>query len=271
MRTRTLLYQIIFESDTPAGRAFDLVLLGLICASVGVVVAESIQAVYTAWGVQLRALEWAFTALFTVEYLARLWVVQRPWAYARSFYGLIDLMALLPSFLALLLPGAQSLLVVRALRLLRVFRILKMVEYVSEAQLILTALTASARKILVFLGAILTAVVVIGALMYVVEGPKHGFTSIPTAMYWAVVTLSTVGYGDISPKTALGQLLASAVMVLGYSVLAVPTGIVTVEIAQAARRNPLLGQACPGCGSEGHDGDARFCKRCGTALDADQP
>lgn len=270
--TRVRLYQIIFESDTPAGRAFDVALLWAILGSVLVVLLESVGEVHLRFGGLLRGLEWTFTVLFTVEYLARLWVVRRPLDYARSFYGVIDLLALLPSYAALALPGAQSLLVVRALRLLRVFRILKMVEYVAEAQLILSALWASARKISVFLGAILTAVVIIGAAMYVVEGPQHGFTSIPTAMYWAVVTLSTVGYGDISPRTPLGQLLASAVMVLGYSVLAVPTGIVTVELASVKTRAvAALGQACPGCGREGHDADARFCKHCGTALDADRP
>jgi voltage-gated potassium channel len=190
-------------------------------------------------------------------------------AYATSLFGLVDLLAILPTWIALFLPGAQSFQVIRGLRLLRAFRILRMVEYVREAQVILVALRASARKITVFLGAILTAVTIIGATMYVVEGPQHGFDSIPRAMYWAVVTLSTVGYGDISPKTALGQLLASLVMMLGYSVLAVPTGIVTVEIAQAARQHARLGQACPGCGREGHEADARFCRHCGTSLDAD--
>lgn len=182
----------------------------------------------------------------------------------------MDLLALLPTWLSLFLPGTHPLLVIRGLRLLRVFRVLKMVEYVREAQFILRALAASMRKILVFLGAILSAVVVIGATMYLVEGPEHGFDSIPRAMYWAVVTLSTVGYGDISPKTPLGQLFASLVMVLGYSVLAVPTGIVTVEIAKAAGATNRLGQACIGCSYEGHDPDAVFCKRCGTRLDADE-
>lgn len=266
---RDRLYQVVFESDTPAGRRFDIVLLCLILASVAVVVVESVPGFAARFGHIFLWLEWAFTALFTAEYALRLIVVRRRMAYATSLFGLVDLLSIMPTWLALIIPGAQSLLVIRGLRLLRVFRILRMAEYVREAQIITQALRASRRKIAVFMGAVLTAVTVIGALMYVVEGPAHGFDSIPRAMYWAVVTLSTVGYGDISPKTPLGQLLASVVMMLGYSVLAVPTGIMTVELAQAARGGARLGQACPGCGREGHDADAAFCKHCGTSLDAD--
>lgn len=268
--TRERLYQIVFESDTPEGRAFDVVLLGLIFASVVVVVLESVPAVESAHGGLLRGLEWVFTALFTLEYLIRLALVRKPLAYAVSLFGVVDLLAVLPTWLALFLPGAQSLMVVRGLRLLRVYRVLRMIEYIQEAQYILAALAASARKIAVFLGAVLTAVVVIGAAMYVIEGPENGFVSIPTAMYWAVVTLSTVGYGDISPRTPLGQLVASLVMILGYAVLAVPTGIVTVELARAHKEGDLVGQACIGCGLEGHDSDAAYCKRCGTSLRADE-
>lgn len=266
---RDRLYQVVFESDTPAGRRFDIVLLWVILGSVAVVVLESVPGIGARHQRPLWVLEWVFTTVFTVEYAVRLAVVRKRMAYATSLFGLVDLLAVLPTWIALFLPGAQSFQVIRGLRLLRAFRILRMVEYVREAQVILVALRASARKITVFLGAILTAVTIIGATMYVVEGPQHGFDSIPRAMYWAVVTLSTVGYGDISPKTALGQLLASLVMMLGYSVLAVPTGIVTVEIAQAARQHARLGQACPGCGREGHEADARFCRHCGTSLDAD--
>ncbi|MCK6504872.1 ion transporter [Myxococcota bacterium] len=266
---RDRLYQVVFESDTPAGRRFDIVLLWVILGSVAVVVLESVPGIGARYQRPLWLLEWVFTAVFTVEYAVRLAVVRKRLAYATSLFGLVDLLAILPTWVALFLPGAQSFQVIRGLRLLRAFRILRMVEYVREAQVILVALRASTRKITVFLGAILTAVTIIGATMYVVEGPQNGFDSIPRAMYWAVVTLSTVGYGDISPKTPLGQLLASLVMMLGYSVLAVPTGIVTVEIAQAARMQGRLGQACPGCGREGHEPDARFCRHCGTALDAD--
>lgn len=268
--TRERLYQIVFESDTPAGKAFDVALLVVIACSVAVVVLESLPSVHDAWGPALRAAEWAFTGLFTAEYLLRLYLVKRPLAYARSLFGLVDLLSLLPTWLSLVFPGAQSLLTVRALRLLRVFRVLRMVEYIEEAQFILRALASSARKISVFLGAVLTAVVVIGATMYVIEGPEHGFDSIPRAMYWAVVTLSTVGYGDISPKTPLGQFVASLVMMLGYSVLAVPTGIVTVELSRSRQASPRVGDACPGCGRQGHDADAAYCKHCGTSLTADQ-
>lgn len=268
--TRARLYQIVFESDTPEGRAFDVALLVAILVSVLSVVLESVPSIAATYGEQLRVLEWVLTGLFTAEYALRLLVVRQPLRYAVSLYGIVDLLALLPTWLSLFLPGTHSLLVIRGLRLLRVFRIFKMVEYVREAQLILAALAASSRKILVFLGAVLSAVVVIGATMYLVEGPEHGYDSIPRAMYWAVVTLSTVGYGDIAPKTPFGQFIASLVMMLGYSVLAVPTGIVTVEIAKAAGAARKLGQACIGCGHEGHDGDAVYCKRCGTRLDADE-
>lgn len=267
--TKARLYQIVFETDTPAGRAFDVGLLVAIALSVLVVVLESVPDIYADHGPALRALEWGFTLLFTVEYALRLWLVRHPLRYARSLFGIVDLLAILPTWLSLFLPGAQALLVVRALRLLRAFRIFKMVAFIQEAQYILVALGASARKIAVFLGGVLTAVVVIGATMYLVEGPENGFDSIPRAMYWAVVTLSTVGYGDISPKTPLGQFLASLVMILGYSVLAVPTGIVTVELSRT-RDVGQLGQACPGCGRQGHDTDALFCKHCGTHLAADE-
>jgi voltage-gated potassium channel len=262
---RRRLYVVIFEAETPAGRGFDVALLVLILLSVLAVLLESVEGLRAAYGRELRWLEWAITLLFTLEYLVRLWVVRRPLAYAWSFFGVVDLLAILPTYLSLAIPGAQSLLVVRALRLLRVFRILKLVHFLGEAQVLQRALRASGRKITVFLVTVLTLVLVIGAVMYLVEGPENGFTSIPESMYWAIVTMTTVGYGDIAPRTLPGKLLASLVMIIGYAIIAVPTGIVTVEMAEASRRIRST-RACRSCGEEDHDPDARFCKRCGAAL-----
>jgi voltage-gated potassium channel len=262
---RGKLHQVVFESDTPAGKAFDVGLLVCILASVLAVLLESVRSLRLAWGPELRATEWFFTLLFTVEYVLRLIAVRRPLHYALSFFGVVDLLAILPTYLSLLLPGAQALLVVRALRLLRVFRILKLSHFLGEAQALRLALHASLRKITVFLGTVLVLVLIIGALMYLVEGEENGFTSIPQSIYWAVVTLTTVGYGDIAPATVLGKILASIVMILGYGIIAVPTGIVTVELSRS-RPTAVSGQACPHCGTEGHDTDARFCKYCGSRL-----
>jgi voltage-gated potassium channel len=262
---RQRLHTIIFEADTPAGRAFDVTLIVCILASVAVVVLESIASIDSRYHSELFAAEVFFTLLFTVEYVLRLIAVQRPLAYARSFLGVIDLIAIAPTWLALIIPGAQFFLTIRVLRLLRIFRILKLTEYLAEAGVITSALRASRRKIFVFLFAVITLVVLIGSLMYIVEGPKRGFTDIPTSMYWAIVTLTTVGYGDLSPQTGLGKLLASVVMVIGYAIIAVPTGIVTSELTAAHRRGHSR-QACPACGREGHDDDATHCKFCGSAL-----
>jgi voltage-gated potassium channel len=263
---RQRLHTVIFEADTRAGRAFDVALIVCILASIGLVILESIASVGTRWRRELIAAELGFTVLFTIEYALRLIAVRQPLAYARSALGIIDFLAVAPTWLALVVPGAQFFLSVRVLRLLRIFRILKLSEYLTEAAVITSALRASRRKIAVFLYAVLTMVVLVGALMYVVEGPEHGFTSIPVAMYWAVVTLTTVGYGDLSPKTGLGQLLASVVMILGYAIIAVPTGIVTSELTASRYRGGQSRQACPGCGREGHDDDATHCKYCGSAL-----
>ncbi|MES2640004.1 MAG: ion transporter [Myxococcota bacterium] len=263
---RERLHQIIFEADTPAGRTFDVTLLVAIVLSVLAVVLDSVGYIQASYGPVLRAAEWFFTVLFTVEYLVRLAVVHRPLRYMVSLYGLVDLIAIVPTWLALFVPGAQTLLVIRALRLLRVFRVLKMAGYLREARVLGAAVAASGRKIAVFLGAVLTIVVIVGSLMYVVEGPENGFVNIPESMYWAIVTLSTVGYGDIAPNTPLGKLLASFVMALGYGIIAVPTGIVTVELANAARATVVTTQACPACGRDGHDPDARHCKFCGAKL-----
>lgn len=262
---RTRWHEIIFEADTPAGKRFDLVLLSLILLSVAAVCLESVREIREAYGTTLRILEWVLTGLFTAEYIARLLTVRRPWLYAISFYGLVDLLAILPTYLSLLVPGSQSLLVIRALRLLRVFRILKLAHFVGEARLLGAAMQASARKIIVFLAVVATTVLIAGALMYVVEGDEHGFTSVPVGVYWAIVTMSTVGYGDIVPHTVLGRCIASILMVIGYAIIAVPTGIVTVELSAAAKRSSNT-QACPTCGADVHDNDARFCKRCGAKL-----
>ena len=236
-----------------------------ILASVAVVMLDSIGAVRAAHGRLLNAIEWGFTFLFTIEYLLRLACVGRPLKYALSFYGLVDLLAILPTYASLVLPGSRYLLVIRVLRILRIFRIFKLVTYLSEARLLVRALHASGRKIAVFLTTVLTLVVIFGSLMYVVEGEAHGFTSIPRSVYWAIVTMTTVGYGDIAPQTALGQAISSIVMILGYGIIAVPTGIVSVEMAHVF--NPRVStQACPECSAEGHDADARHCKYCGAAL-----
>ena len=262
---RARLHEIIFEADTPEGRLFDLLLLIAILSSVTVVLLESVASVRARVGPTLRAAEWGFTVLFTIEYLLRLASVRRPLRYALSPYGVIDLIAILPSYISLLLPGAQNLLVVRLLRLLRVFRVLKLAEYLEESRTLVRALRASGRKIAVFLMAVITIVVVVGTLMYVIEGERHGFTSIPISIYWAVVTLTTVGYGDLAPATTLGRALAVVLMLTGYGIIAVPTGIVTAELSRAMVPT-ISTQACPACGAGGHEGDASYCRRCGTKL-----
>jgi voltage-gated potassium channel len=265
-KRRARLHEIIFEADTRAGQLFDLALIWLILLSVATVILESVRGVRAQYGDVLYALEWLFTVLFTVEYVLRLLSVRRPLRYATSFFGVVDLLAIIPTYLSIFVPGSQYLLVIRILRLLRVFRLLKLSEYVAEADTLRLALRASRRKISVFLSAVVLLVVIIGALMYVIEGEAHGFTSIPLSIYWAIVTLTTVGYGDLSPRTPLGQILASTVMIIGYGIIAVPTGIVTVELAQAARRLDVTRQSCPSCAAEGHDADAFFCKYCGARL-----
>jgi voltage-gated potassium channel len=263
-RWRDRLYEIIFESDTPAGRLFDEVLLVAILLSVLAVMLESVPEVRAEWGGTLRAAEWTFTVLFSVEYVLRLISARNPRRYAGSFFGIVDLLAILPSYVGLVAPETQALIVIRAIRLLRVFRILKLVRYLNEAEVLLTALRASRRKITVFFGGVLTLMLIIGTLMYLIEGEESGFTSIPTAMYWAVVTITTVGYGDIVPKTLAGKALAAVAMLLGYSIIAVPTSIVSVELAQAGRL-AAPGMRCEACGNADHDADAAYCKRCGAA------
>ncbi|MFZ0242509.1 MAG: ion transporter [Desulfobacterales bacterium] len=264
-RWRQKLHEIIFEADTPAGKLFDILLIVSIVISVALVMLDSVSAVRTVHGRLLYVGEWIFTLLFTVEYVLRLLSVARPLAYATSFFGVVDLLAILPTYLSMFFPGSQYLLVIRLLRVLRIFRVLKLVPYLGEARQLTRALQASHRKITIFLFTVVILVVIFGSLMYLIEDPDSGFTSIPMSIYWAIVTLTTVGYGDISPQTGLGQFLAALIMVIGYGIIAVPTGIVTVEMAQSFSRK-VSTQACPACSAEGHDVDARHCKYCGAEL-----
>lgn len=263
---RLKLFTVIFESDTRAGRLFDIWLIVLILASVVAVVLDSLPALPPAQREALYAVEWVFTALFTLEYLARLACVRRPLRYALSFYGVIDLLALLPTYLALLVPEVHALIDVRVLRLLRVFRIFKLTAYLVEFHALGRALSASRRKILVFLSAVLMIVVVMGTLMYVVEGPENGYTSIPTGIYWAITTLTTVGFGDITPKTDLGRFIASLMMLVGWGTLAVPTGIVTAEMTAQRMRSGPTTRTCAACLTEGLPPEARYCQHCGEPL-----
>jgi len=264
-RWRRQLHEIIFEADTPGGKAFDIALLICIALSITAVLLESVVDIRIRYGTLLRLFEWIITLLFTIEYILRLIAVERPWRYALSFFGLVDFLAIVPSYLSLIVAGTQSLIVIRALRLLRAFRVLKLAHFIGEAKMLRAAIRASARKIIVFLGTVSTLVLIIGALMYLIEGDENGFTSIPQSIYWAIVTMTTVGYGDIAPITVPGKILASLVMITGYGIIAVPTGIVTVELADA-RKRAVSTQACPSCGAEGHDVDAKFCKFCGASL-----
>lgn len=261
---REKLRRIIFDSDTPAGRRFDVWVIVIILLSIALVMLESIGSVDARFGVHLRALEWFVTIAFTVEYLLRLWCSARPLKYAFSFYGIIDLLAILPTYLSLVLPGGRVLVVLRALRLLRIFRILGLFNYVREAKILLVSLVASRHRIIVFMLAVLALVTVFGTVMYMVEPKEAGFTSIPRSIYWAIVTLTTVGYGDIAPVTWLGQMIASGIMILGYAIIAIPTGIVTVEMARQSRN--ARQERCAGCGAEDHATDARFCRVCGAPL-----
>jgi voltage-gated potassium channel len=264
---RLRLYKVIYETDTAAGRLFDKVIIAAIIISVIVVMADSVRA----WNVRHRlvfeSLEWIFTALFTVEYIARLAAVDRPFRYARSFFGIVDLIAVLPTYLALFVPELHALIDVRILRLLRIFRIFRLTEYVAEYQMMGDALMASRRKIMVFLFAVVMVALILGTLLYVVEGPEHGFSDIPTAVYWAITTITTVGYGDLTPKTDVGRLIATVMMLIGWGTLAVPTGIVTAEMTvRRHSRPPLVSRSCANCGSTGYGPEANFCQQCGTVL-----
>jgi len=264
---RESLNTVIFGSETPMGKAFDVVLSISIVLSVIVIMLDSVEAIQNRYAQTLYIIEWLFTLLFTLEYGLRLISVRRPGLYFKSFFGLVDLISILPSYLILLFPGTQAMLAIRILRLLRVFRILKLSAYMDEADIMMAALHKSSRKIMVFLYAVFMLVIVFGSLVYVVESREAGFTSIPRSVYWAIVTLTTVGYGDISPQTPLGQLLASAIMIMGYGIIAVPTGIYSAELIRTYTAGKVRNDACPACGQTGHDFDADYCKHCGHALE----
>jgi len=258
---------IIFEAETRAGKAFDVALIIAILVSVAAIFLDTIPSVHAEYGDLLYAIEWIFTVAFAIEYAVRLWCIDRPHEYARSFYGIVDLFGFLPTLISVFVPGSQYLLAVRILRVLRIFRILRLFRYVGEAEVLMGAMRRSGRKIAVFLIAVLTLVVVFGSIMYLVEGEENGFTSIPRSMYWAVVTLTTVGYGDISPSTPLGQFIAAIVMIMGYGIIAVPTGIVTVQMTDAMHKRANT-FTCRVCAAEGHRDEAAFCFRCGSQLHA---
>jgi len=263
---RIRLHDTIYESNTIAGKVFDLALLLLIILSIVVVMLDSIKSFNRQYADLFNVLEWTFTILFTIEYILRLISIQKPWRYVFSFLGIIDLLAIIPSYLSIFFSGAQSLLVFRALRFLRVFRIFKLTHFLSEMEFLKIAIAGSLKKISIFMLVVLSLVIILGSVMYMVEGGKNGFDSIPDSIYWAIVTITTVGYGDISPATPLGKFIASVIMLIGYGIIAVPTGIITTEMALAVRSRKEGHETCPGCGKEGHDRDAVFCKFCGTIL-----
>ncbi len=263
---REKLYRIIFRADTPAGKTFDIVLLITIILSVALVILESIPRYHNQYGTELRVAEWVITVIFSLEYILRISIIKKPRKYILSFYGIIDLLAILPTYLSLLFAGAQGLIVIRALRLLRVFRILKLTRYSSEGRIIQQALRASRIKISVFLFAILMIVIIIGTLMYLVEGSEHGFDTIPNSIYWTIVTLTTVGYGDLTPHTGLGKLISAFVMVMGYAIIAVPTGIVTAEFAKSSFAKQGGKTTCKTCNETENPIDAVYCKKCGSLL-----
>lgn len=262
---RKNLRTVIFSTHTTAGKNFDIALLWAILFSILTVMLESVASIKQEYGHVLRIIEWSFTILFTVEYIARIISINNPFRYIFSFYGIVDVLSILPTFVSLLIVGSHYLIVIRTLRLLRIFRIFKLVRFIGEAAVLKAALIASAHKIAVFFITIMTIVIITGTVIYLIEGPQHGFDSIPKSVYWSIVTLTTVGYGDIAPQTTAGQFFASFIMILGYAIIAVPTGIVTAEITTANRKKIKL-LHCPNCGNENHEADAKFCKRCGQKL-----
>lgn len=257
--------EVIFGWETPAGRMFDLVLIYSIILSVSLLMLETVEWVAIDYVSELKVLEWMFTVIFTLEYGARLYSARNPWQYMRSFYGMVDLLSILPSYLALFIPGANHLLIIRLLRVLRIFRILKLARYLSEANILGRAIMQSRRKVLIFFSTVLVLSTVFGALMYFVEGPNNGFTSIPKSVYWTIVTITTVGYGDITPQTPLGQVIAAMAMLTGYSIIAIPTGILTAELAEEMQKD-RVGRSCKNCNKSGHDRDAVHCKFCGARM-----
>lgn len=264
---RAKIHGVVYESNTFAGKAFDVSLLVFILASILVVMLDSVDRFHARYGDIFLALEWAFTILFTIEYILRLISLQKPWLYVFSFLGVVDLLAILPGYLSIIFAGAQSLLVLRALRLLRVFRIFKLTHFLSEMRFLGGAMRASMKKITIFMLIVLTLVIIFGSIMYLVEKEANpGFSSIPESIYWGIVTITTVGYGDISPITTTGKFIASLIMLLGYGIIAVPTGIITTEVTLALKKKEEHTETCPVCGREGHDKDAKFCKFCGGKL-----
>jgi len=267
VKLRKKIYDIIFGTETPAGRSFDILLLWLIILSVTVVILESVGSLRESYHDLFVNVEWIFTIAFTLEYLLRIYTSPKPLKYITSFYGIIDLLAILPAYLGLLFDTSTFLLTIRALRLLRMFRVFKLGRYLKEAAILVKALQMSIHKIVVFFGVVLTLVLILGSFLYMIEGEENGFTSIPQSIYWAIVTITTVGYGDIAPVTILGKILASIAMLTGYSIIAVPTGIISVEIARAVQSdNKARSESCTNCGHDSHDHDAVYCKICGSKL-----
>ncbi|MFY0674680.1 MAG: ion transporter [Bacteroidia bacterium] len=265
MSFKERIHEVIFEADTPAGKLFDVVLLLAIVASVLIIMLESVKSIDDLYDREFKQLEWSFTILFTLEYVLRIYAIKKPWKYIFSFYGIIDLLSILPTYLGLVVAGnTEGLLVIRSIRLIRVFRVLKLTRFLGEANNLGNALMSSRRKILVFLMVVVMVTIITGTFMYLIEGAEHGFDSIPKSIYWAIVTLTTVGYGDISPETTLGQFFASIIMIMGYGIIAVPTGIVSAELAKQPSINNT--QSCHNCGEDSHDDKAKYCHQCGEAL-----
>ena len=264
---REVLYEVIFKADTIAGKAFDITLIVIIALSVITVILNTVNSIEQEYGYVLHISEWVFTIIFTIEYILRLICRKRPLAYTHSFFGIVDLFSIVPTYISVFIPGSQVLLVVRILRVLRIFRVLKLVKYIGESELLIDALRSSRRKITVFLFSVVTIVIIFGSVMYIVESQENGFNNIPQSIYWAVVTLTTVGYGDVTPHTHIGKVISMVIMVMGYGILAVPTGIVTAEMTKAmGHHNKVSSNICEGCGYRWHDDDAHYCKHCGNTL-----
>jgi voltage-gated potassium channel len=263
---RKKLYRIIFHTDTKAGKTFDVVLLVFILLNVLAVLLESVSKIYEQYGIYLRIFEYTVTAIFTIEYILRIWIHKRSWKYIVSFYGIVDLLSILPTVLEFMFTGTHSLAIIRGLRLLRLFRVFKLTRYTQQGNLIAKALRDSWTKISVFMFGVIMVILIVGTIMYLVEGPENGFDSIPRGIYWTIVTITTVGFGDITPQTTLGQFIASFTMILGYAIIAVPTGIVTVEMSKQKTGH----RTCPKCNAHGHEKDARFCRYCGAALNVNE-
>lgn len=263
---KTKLHEIIYEADTKEGKLFDIVLIIAILISILLVMLESVESIDVKYHNFLNISEWVITILFTLEYIARIICIKKPSTYIFSFYGIVDFLATIPKYLSIIFVGSHALIALRALRLLRVFRILKLARYLGASSSLVTALKASRIKISVFLFVVIVLTIILGTIMYLIEGPENGFSSIPYSMYWAIVTLTTVGYGDISPHTPIGQFIASIVMILGYGIIAVPTGIVTSEMTKVKDANCTNTQHCASCGTDRHVDDSKFCHKCGHKL-----